>query len=327
MTYDPHMSVDVGIVVITYNSSDSVGALLDSIPAAMGDLSAETVVVDNRSTDGTADFVEERGDVRVIRASNDGYAAGFNVGVQALSSCPALLVLNPDLELHPGSVAVMRSALRPGVGVVAPRVLDEHGDLTRSLRNEPTILRATGLSKTGWEVFDEYVRRPEKYAYPRNVDWALGAALLVDRACYERVGGWDETFFLYSEETDFCLRARDLGWRTRYEPAAVVSHVGGGSGRSARTHAMQVVNRVRLYRRRHRLIPSIAYHATLLASEASWILRGHPESRAAVKALLRSSARPTELGASGSLMKRVAPLRLPPRSSGTPVDSPTEPVQ
>jgi GT2 family glycosyltransferase len=182
--------------------------------------------------------------------------------------------------------------------------VDDDGRRQNSLRREPSILRAIGLNWTGIGLFSEYVAGDEAYATARDADWALGAALMFSRACYQAIGPWDESFFLYSEETDFCLRARDAGWRTRYVPTAVVTHAGGGSGRSDTTHVMQAVNRVRLYARRHSRSAGYVYWAVNVLSELSWVARGRRESRAAVRGLLRPETRPSQLGCSRSLIPR-----------------------
>jgi GT2 family glycosyltransferase len=173
-----------------------------------------------------------------------------------------------------------------------------------SLRREPTLPRALGLTRTRLAVFSEYVCDRSAYTRPCTVDWALGAALLMSRECYEALGGWDETYFLYSEETDLALRARDAGLLTRYEPRAVAVHIGGQSGRSHRTHAMQTVNRVRLYRRRHGALASWAYYWLVVANQMSRVPRGRRESWHAVVALLSPDRRPAELGCSGGRMPR-----------------------
>ncbi|MET0829381.1 MAG: glycosyltransferase family 2 protein, partial [Microbacterium sp.] len=239
--------LDVAAVVVTYNSSRHISALLDSLPEAFGDLTYSVVVVDNASTDGTVDLLERRSDVRVVRSINDGYAAGINRAVRASPEASAILILNPDATLDPESVPQMFHTLRrPGVGVVAPRVRDQHGRLARTLRRRPTLGRVGGLSFTGLSLFAERIDDASRYVSEHEVDWATGAILLVDRRCFDELGGLDESFFLYSEETDFSLRARDLGWATVYTPRAGAMHIGGGSGESAATHTMLMLNRVRL---------------------------------------------------------------------------------
>ena len=293
------------MVIVSYNSAHVIEGLLETLPAALGELTASTVIVDNGSSDNSIDVVEAFGGAKIVRSENNGYAGGVNTGVDALADAESILVLNPDVRLEPGSVETMFATLKSSkAGVVAPKVLEPDGRLFRSLRREPTLLRATGLSFTHWPVVDEYISEPDAYEYRQVVDWALGAALLVRTEVYKQLSGWDESFFLYSEETDFSLRAADLGWSTIYEPAAVVLHIGGQSGQSERTHAMQIINRVRLYARRHNRIAAVAYLFLAVLSEASWVARGKKESVAAIHALLQPSTRPKELNCSGLFIPR-----------------------
>ena len=280
-------------IIVTFNSEVCIDPLLDSVAQAGVD---EIVVVDNGSTDATVARVLQHKGVRLVRSMNVGYAGGINQGVRAVPDARAYLVLNPDLVIKPGAAEALAAALEePGVGITVPVVLTSDGRRQDSLRREPTLLRAIGLNGTGVPRFSEYVRGDDAYNKPRDVDWALGAAVMFSRVCYEAVGPWDESFFLYSEETDFCLRARDAGWRTRFVPQAVVVHHEGGSGRSDATHQMLILNKVRLYARRHGRVASWAYWVATVLSEASWVLRGHPESRAAIRALMRPVERPPEL--------------------------------
>jgi GT2 family glycosyltransferase len=292
-------------VVVTFNSAAHVGALLDSLPDASGGMPLDVVVVDNGSTDGTAELVEARGDCRVVRELNRGYAAGINAGVAVVPDATQILILNPDARVRAGAIPALVAAMeRHGAGVVAPRIVDDDGRLFRSLRRAPTLGRASGLGFTGWPAVTEYVTDPGEYGTEHPVDWALGAALLVDARCHRELGGWDESYFLYSEETDFCLRAADAGWVTWYTPTAEVVHEGGGSGRSPQTHAMQIVNRVRLYGRRHTRPSAAVYYLLTVASELTWLARGNPSCRASLAALVRPSRRPAELAAGEALLPR-----------------------
>jgi N-acetylglucosaminyl-diphospho-decaprenol L-rhamnosyltransferase len=297
--------VDLAVVIVTYNSERVIHSLLDSLPAAWGGLNVDIVVVDNGSTDQTREVVEARSDCRLLRYRNVGYAGGINAGVRFAAPASAVLILNPDVVLLPDSISPLLARLaQPGVGIVVPRILNSDGTLHTSLRREPSLLRALGLGGTARPALAEYVTELSSYDRAGPVDWALGAVMVVSRTCLDALGGWDASYFLYSEETDFCLRARDLGWETWYEPRAVATHVGGASGRSDRTHVMQIVNRVRLYCRRHGQLASVGYLVLTMLSEVSWILRGHVESRAALRALVLPSRRPAELNCGPSLLPR-----------------------
>lgn len=297
------MRPDLDIIVVTYNSAHVVGELLDSLPAALDGLIADIVVVDNGSVDGTAELVADRGDCRLVLSENLGYAAGINRGITEAAPADAILVLNPDVVMQAGSVPPLLYALKePGVGIVVPQIRTRNGALQMSLRREPTILRALGLTWTHSAVLSEYVLERSAYTCPSVVDWAVGAAMLMSRTCYDIVNGWDESYFLYSEETDLSLRARDVGLVTRYEPRSVVVHLEGQSGRTDATHAMQIVNRVRLYRRRKGVAAAWCYYCLTIASEFSWVLRGQRQSRFAIKALLRPSLRPPQLRCADRLL-------------------------
>ena len=293
----------LAIVIVTYNSGESIGRLLRSIGPAYPDGSPRVIVVDNASTDDTIVKLAEFPWAEIILSTNDGYAAGINRGIEDSPDAEAHLILNPDLELAPGAISGLLVELEaPDVGIVAPKVLGPTGELEPSQRREPTLLRAAGLGFTGLPVFSEYVQNEAAYAQAVSVDWALGAALLVRRECSLEVGEWDESYFLYSEETDYCARARAAGWIVRFTPAAVAVHAGGGSGRSDRTHVMQIINRVRYYARGHSWGAGAAYWALTVLSEATWVLRGHPQSKASIRALLNPRARPVELGCGRRLL-------------------------
>jgi GT2 family glycosyltransferase len=301
----------VDVVVVTYNSAAQIGPLLDSLRAGVGSLPYRTIVVDNSSQDATRDVVSSRADARLLPAPNDGYASGLNRGVAALGGTGPILMLNPDCILDPGCVeALVRAQQATGAGIVVPQIRSEDGLPARSLRRTPSLLRSVGFGDSRWPALSEVVTDEASYQRGGQVDWATGAAMLVGRDCYDAVDGLDESFFMYSEETDLCFRARDLGYPTYFEPRAGVMHVGGASGQSPELYAMQALNRVRLYRRRHTLPSSIAFFLLTTARELAWSLRRDPEARRALESLTRPSRRPRQLPWRGSVLRVSAPQRI-----------------
>lgn len=295
------------VIVVTYNSAAVIEGLLDSIPDALAGGHASVAVVDNASSDDTAHVVAARTDCVLVPAPNLGYAAGVNRGVTQLAGSGPILVTNPDVRLAPGSVAQMLTELsRPGVGIVVPRLHDPDGTVARSLRREPTVARSLGAGDSRHPRLSEIVNEPEAYETAHDIEWATGAVMLVARECFDRLGGFDESFFMYSEETDFCLRAQDAGWSVRFTPAAEAMHVGGASGRNPELYAMQVLNRIRLYRRRHGLAATSALVTLVGAREAVFALRGVPDSRRALESLCRPSRRPEQLRWSTGLLRRTS---------------------
>ena len=295
---------DVAAVVVTYQSAGHIEALLDSLPAAMGSLSYSVTVVDNGSTDATLELLTAREDCRTIASSNDGYAAGINRAVTHAPAARTVLILNPDATLDPDSVPRMLRTLTSSstIGIVAPRTREADGSLSPTLRREPSLARVGGLSFTGWAPVTERIERPHEYTFPHAVDWAVGSVLLVDAECYRTLGGMDESYFLYSEETEFCLRARDLGWLTYYTPDAGAVHVGGGSGESASTYAMQQINRIRLYHRRHGRARAWVYYGLTVLNQGRRALTGSESSRFTLRALLRPGLRPPQIRAGERLL-------------------------
>jgi N-acetylglucosaminyl-diphospho-decaprenol L-rhamnosyltransferase len=287
------VSAHVAVVVVAYDSAAVLPGLLASLPEGMAPLSWELVVVDNGSTDGGPDLVSSLAPAaRVVRTGrNGGYAAGINAGVAAAAPHDAVLVLNPDVRLAPGCAATLLRVLdEPGTGIAVPRLRDGQGRLIESWRREPTLPRAAadalvGARRAGrW--FGEVVTDPTAYDTRQVVDWAEGSTQLISRGCWADVGEWDESYFLFSEETDFGLRARDRGWRTVYVPDADAVHLEGGSDRSPRLWPLVVANRLRLYRRRHRVPAVAAFWTTQVVREASRAALGRAEARAALKVLL-----------------------------------------
>ena len=286
------------VAVVTYNSQELLPELFESLDKGLEGLDWQLVVVDNASTDDSVGTTRRLrpGAVVVERDRNAGYAAGINAAVAAGGEHDAVLVLNPDVRLERGCVARLCRALeRPGIGIAVPRLLDAQGRLIPSMRREPTVLRTLGDGVLGARRVGRSPRMGETvadraaYDVEQLTDWAEGSTQLVSAACWAACGGWDESYFLYSEETEYDLRARDAGFGTLYVPEARATHLEGGSGTSPALWALLVVNQVRLYRRRHRLPATVAFWAVTLLREVIRSLLGRANSRAAVRTLLRPS--------------------------------------
>lgn len=296
------MQVELTVLVVTWNSASVLPALLSSLSAGLrGVGSRELVIVDNASTDRTAALAASLAPEATLvgTGSNAGYAAGINAGLAAARRpSDAVLVINPDVRLEPECAVRLLRGLRshPDAGIAVPRIRHPDDTLARTLRREPSVLRALGEAVLGgriagrWTSLGEVVVAPEAYEAPAEVAWASGALMLVSRACLERTGPWDESFFLYSEETEFSLRARDAGFATWYVPDAVAIHLGGEAHRSPELWALLVVNRWRLFRRRHRRPAAAAYRCALGLGEALRAVAGRRTSRAALRALLSGRA-------------------------------------
>ncbi|MEN3307387.1 MAG: N-acetylglucosaminyl-diphospho-decaprenol L-rhamnosyltransferase [Micromonosporaceae bacterium] len=286
-------TVDCTAVIVTYNSAADITGLLDTLPAAAAGLRVRVVVVDNDSADDIAQVISRYPGVMLIPAGgNLGYAGGINVGRRNLGDTRSVLILNPDLQLAPGSLRRLADALgEPGGGAAVPRFLDEHSNRFPSLRREPTVLRALGDALLGKRWPDrpawlsEMVWGAQPYQRAGTVDWATGAVMMISTEADGAIGDWDDDrFFLYSEETDYCRRLRDAGYAIRYVPDATVRHEGGGSGTGADLYALNSVNRVRYYAKYHSAATTALFRLVVVLHEALRATR--PASRRALRALL-----------------------------------------
>jgi N-acetylglucosaminyl-diphospho-decaprenol L-rhamnosyltransferase len=222
---------DVSAVVVTYNALPWIERALESVRGH------ETVVVDHGSSDGTVAFVRERfPEVEVVEEQNRGLAYGWNTGV-ARTSRRYVLLLNADAWMHEGAVdaLVAFADAHPRAAVVAPQLRNPDGTLQRSVRAFPTL----------WRIATEYLflrklapRTRALNAFyaggfahdeAREADWIMGAVWFVRRAAIDDVGAADDSFFLFSEETDWAYRFRRAGWEVWFDPDAVATHVYGGS--------------------------------------------------------------------------------------------------
>jgi len=285
---------DCTIIIVGYNSADSVEGVLDSLVGAASGIAIKCVLVDNQSTDETVEIARRRSDVEVIEAGqNLGYSGAINLGRRVADPQSAVLVLNPDLVLERDAIKHLYEALKdPGVGAAVPKLLTADGELYPTLRLEPSITRALGEALVGSRLpqrpdwLSETVRDVSAYDVAHDAAWAAGAAMIISAECNRAVGDWDDTrFFLYSEETDYARRVRQAGYRLRYVPAAIARHEEGGSGRSSALAALLAVNRIRFYEKYHR--PPATWLFRLLVI-LHYALRAHDVSnRRALSMLVR----------------------------------------
>ena len=298
-------SAHVAVVIVTFNSAPVLQGCLRSLTTQSGVHLSAVVVADNDSKDESlaiADAVTGLPIRTVQLGRNAGYAAAINAGIAKLDlrKLDAVFVMNPDCRLRPDTLHDLARALRePGRGIAVPRVLNPGGSLQPSLRRNPAVFRALAEAVIGGNLagrignLGELVMDPREYDQAGRAAWATGAAMLLSAEAIRDVGPWDESFLLYSEETEYCLRANDHGWTVWYEPAAVVEHIGGESGTNPTLYALMVANKVRLFRRRRSAPAALAYYVAVVLGEAVRALAGRRISRASLVALLNPTRRRT----------------------------------
>ncbi|BCY11894.1 glycosyltransferase [Actinoplanes sp. L3-i22] len=286
------------VAVVSYNSERLIPDLIAGLRTGLDGLKWHLTVADNASRDNSVALIRELApDATVVEMGrNAGYAAGINAAVAASPSYDAILVLNPDVRLTPGCIPRLLEALgEPETGIAVPRLVDGSGALIHTQRREPSVLRTLGDAILGarragrFRLLGEVVTNPLAYETETFTDWAEGSTQLISAECWTRISPWDESYFLYSEETDFALRARDAGLRTRYLPDAHAVHLEGDSRVSPGLWALLTLNKVRLHRRRKGAVRATAFWAALLLRESSRALLGKKPSRAATRDLLSPS--------------------------------------
>jgi GT2 family glycosyltransferase len=224
-------SPSVAVAIPSWNTIELLPACLESLSGQGRAL--ETLVVDNGSGDGTLAYLERERVPHVALPQNVGFAAAVNLGVTRTTAA-AVLVLNADTVLEPGCVATLLAALDadPGLGGVQPRILQLDGrvDAPRSAETARIYSAGQALTRDGRavELGAGEPQRPE-HLQRREVFGVCGAACLLRRELFERLGGYDESYFAFYEDVDLNVRARIAGWRFEYVPEAVVWHVGNAS--------------------------------------------------------------------------------------------------
>lgn len=240
-------SPDVSVVVVSFNTRDLLRECLLTLAREAGGVTYETIVVDNDSKDGSADMVAaEFPDAVLIRTGkNLGFAAANNRGF-AVAKGRYVVLLNSDAFLRPGALplSVSKMDADQAIGIGGARLVGRDDSWQPSGRLFPSFLNdfltITGLSarRAGSRFFGRFDRTWASQDDPAEVDWVPGAYSIIRREVLEKVGHFDEAFFLYYEEVDLCRRTKNAGWTVWYWPDVVVVHLGGESSKTLKRLSM-----------------------------------------------------------------------------------------
>ena len=303
---------DLAVIIISTSEAHWLRPALTTVFAHTGAIDVDVVVVDNESTDGTAELVEaEFPGARVVRSRNHGFSHGNNRGLMAVDA-RYVLFLNPDTEILSGTFEdlVRRLDDAPEVGLAGVQQASPDGDLWPSMRRFPNALRVF-MESLGSERFPfraKWLGTREldlrRYEEEFDGDWTSGSFLLVRREALESAGWFDERFFIYSDEVDLALRIKQAGWTVRHLPQMRIVHHVGKAGFNPRSYAQFALSH-RLYARKHLSWPHrVVYTGALAVFYALRIPayrflhpddpRGPEAMRRALAALLGRSAPPYE---------------------------------
>lgn len=292
----------LAVVAVSYNSADQLPGMLDSLVQGLEGLDGcEVIIADNASADNSIAVARAHAlsPTIVAMGRNAGYSAGINAAADIIAPDTDMLILNPDVRLLPGAARRLQERLQlPEVGAAVPRILHTDGTLALSLRREPSLLTVwsdaiVGSSLAARLGVGEIVGDTREYETGGAVEWATGAAIAVAARARSRVGRWDETFFLYSEEVDFMRRVRDDGLRVEMVPESQAIHIGGEYHRNRRLSYLMTANRIRYYRRYNGALPATLFRLAVLCGSAARCVLG-PGHRAAFAAALRRWQAPPE---------------------------------
>jgi N-acetylglucosaminyl-diphospho-decaprenol L-rhamnosyltransferase len=230
----PGHQPQVGVVVVTYSPGDTLDGFLDTLEKATT-RPVGVVLADNGSTDGAPERAADRPGVELLRTGgNLGYGRAANLG---LARAPGdwVVVSNPDVTWEPGALDTLLEAVQrwPAVGVLGPEILSPDGTLYPSARQLPSLGRGIGHALCGWwwpsNPWTAAYRRERGAPTERLAGWLSGSCLLIRRAAFEAVGGFDPAYFMYFEDLDLCERIGRAGWQNVYVPTAVIVHEGAAS--------------------------------------------------------------------------------------------------
>lgn len=223
----------LSIIIVNYKTAPLTAALVESLLKDDLPKGTEIIVVDNGSKDESVAFLRsDYPEITVIdNRENEGLAVGVNVGL-AVAKGQYYLVLNPDMIALPGSVATLTTFMdeHADVGMAAGKLISPNGKLQyscyRYYKPMTIVYRRTPLGRgaRGKAAIATFLMKDFTHAEVRDVDWLMGACLMVRREVVKKIGGMDKQFFLYFEDVDWCRRVWEAGFRVTYVPQAVFSH-------------------------------------------------------------------------------------------------------
>ncbi|OQX81758.1 MAG: hypothetical protein B6D56_01400 [Candidatus Omnitrophica bacterium 4484_70.1] len=297
--------MDLSIIVINWNGERYLKNCLSKVFQACREILYEVIVVDNASEDTSLSYLRTQGGkIKLIENSeNIGFGKAANQAV-AKAKGKYIVIMNPDVEVDKESFRLMISFLEsnPQIGIVGPCILNPDGSLQR--------LGGGASPLSLWASFCHYFflfaifknisffrgiyisRLPNK---PQSVGWVSGACFMIRRETFLRLDGFDEDFFMYSEDVDLCVRAKKRGWQIYYLPQAKVVHYIGGSTRQAwdKIIARQGNNTVRLFRKHrsdkalffYRLIVSMGFFLRIAIVFLKYVIQQKQETKERIKFL------------------------------------------
>lgn len=293
--------MDVSIVIVNWNTSESLRNCLRSIYAQTCYVNYEVCVIDNASTDGSVEMVRgEFPTVTVIaNTKNRGFAAANNQGIE-IAEGRYILLLNSDTTICNNAIekCVKYADKHQDVAIVGPQVWEDESTIQYTCFGYPSLtnylFRLSGLVKLfkNNHIFGREQMRWWKRDSEREVDVVSGMFMLVRREAIEQCGALDKTYFVYCEEADWCYRFSKAGWKIMFWPGAKIIHAHGGSHSTKQNSLAMFVQQLKsilIFLRKHRGVAS--YYATRVLLALSYLVRSVAlATRAVIVGLFKKDA-------------------------------------
>jgi GT2 family glycosyltransferase len=295
--------VDLTIIIVSWNTKERLRRCLRSIWRTNVETAFEVIVVDNASSDSSADCVEgEFPQINVIRNDkNLGFARAANQAI-IMARGDLIMLLNPDTVVHDKTIdrLVAFASEHPDIGIIGCKIVNEDGTLQHSCRRFPTpvvgLFRNTFLGRLfpHNRFTTRYLMDDWDHENIREVDWVSGACMVIRREALSEIGVLDERYFMYCEDLDLCFRAHNAGWKIFYYPRAIVTHRKGAASDQAQVRCIITFHKS-LYKffckyfSRARFLPYRWFVGFLLAMRALAILLKYGLRRAAGSLRSRAS--------------------------------------
>ena len=275
---DPKLTPSIDIVIVNWNSRSFLRQCLAALDQSTIAERLNTIVVDNASRDGSAaGLAAKRMSLEVvINADNRGFAAACNQGARR-AKAPLLVFMNPDVRVEPDALekaaAYIADPIHAGVGVLGIQLVDTDGHVLRSCARAPTtpalLLQTLFLDRLCPGLVPPHFLTNWDHSDTRTVDQIMGAFLMIRRELFERLGGADERFFLYYEDVDLCLAARQAGWSVVHYAGARAKHAGGGSTQAVKDRRLfyLLTSRIEYAVKRHGRLTAAVLMALILLFE------------------------------------------------------------
>ena len=255
----------VSIIILSYNTRNLLDSCLESIKRNIG-FKHEVIVVDNASKDGSAAYIRKKHkDIKIIQnRENEGFAKGCNLGSQEASG-EYILFLNSDTVINDKSIKkLLESAKYEEVGVVGGILKNKDGSRQRSFGRDYNLVNLSIMLFGGDRLENAFLKIPEKTS---EVDWVSGGCMLVNTEHFRTLNGFDERFFMYFEDVEFCYRTRKVGKKVMLNPDVSVLHLGQAS--SSKSFAIeQIYKGVKYFYQKHNGVWENLMMKTLLYKKA-----------------------------------------------------------